>query len=201
MSEACRVLLIGGPSHAGKSTLARTVAKALGWQLVSTDHLGRHPGRPWGRVPAPVVDHYLTLSDEELIAAYLDHYQRMWPMLERLITAHATDPSLDRLVLEGSGVRPEGVAGLGLDAVAAVWLIGGNDLLEGRIIAASGYADAPPRDRSLIEKFVSRTLNDRDATEESAATHGLRSIRVNADTSVAGLVAACLAATNAPATE
>ena len=41
-----RVLLIGGPSHTGKSTLAETLAAELGWNHVSTDSMARHPGRP-----------------------------------------------------------------------------------------------------------------------------------------------------------
>ena len=106
------VFLIGGPSHAGKTTLARALADRLGWALQSTDHLGRHPGRPWGGVPARVADHYLTLTTGELMAAYEAHYARMWPLLKRLITRHATDPSAEALVLEGSGIRPPATSSL-----------------------------------------------------------------------------------------
>lgn len=42
-----RVILIGGSSHAGKSTLAQALAAELGWSYGSTDKRARHPGRPW----------------------------------------------------------------------------------------------------------------------------------------------------------
>lgn len=58
-----KVILIGGALHAGKSTLAKTLALKLGWRYVSTDSLARHPGRPWkpkpNRVPDHVAEHYL----------------------------------------------------------------------------------------------------------------------------------------------
>lgn len=59
-----KVILLGGTSHAGKSTLARAVASSLGWRTLSTDQLARHPGRPWALppqfVPTHVDEHYRT---------------------------------------------------------------------------------------------------------------------------------------------
>ena len=40
-----RVILIGGSSHVGKSTLAQSLASKLGWRYISTDSLARHPGQ------------------------------------------------------------------------------------------------------------------------------------------------------------
>lgn len=39
-----RVILIGGSSHSGKTTLAETLSAKLGASLVATDSLARHPG-------------------------------------------------------------------------------------------------------------------------------------------------------------
>jgi cytidylate kinase len=66
-----RVILISGASHAGKSTLSRSLADTLGWNYFSTDTLARHPGRPWvstkvKTIPEHVVQHYQTLSVEAL---------------------------------------------------------------------------------------------------------------------------------------
>ena len=56
------VLLIGGTSHTGKTTLAQSLAQQLDRDCISTDSLARHPGRPWKisdkEVPSHVVDHY-----------------------------------------------------------------------------------------------------------------------------------------------
>ena len=66
-----RVVLIGGTSHVGKSTLSESLAARLGWTRISTDTLARHPGRPWKpapeKVPDHVAEHYLSLSVNELI--------------------------------------------------------------------------------------------------------------------------------------
>ncbi|MEK1850498.1 MAG: hypothetical protein AAAC48_01095 [Phyllobacterium sp.] len=42
-----RVILIGGSSNVGKSTVADALAEKLGRCCVSTDSLAKHPGRPW----------------------------------------------------------------------------------------------------------------------------------------------------------
>lgn len=78
-----RVVLIGGTSNVGKSTVARAVAAELGFGCLSTDRLARHPGRPWRtpewEVPAHVAEHYRSLSVDELITSVLGHYERLWP--------------------------------------------------------------------------------------------------------------------------
>ncbi len=126
MSAALRVALIGGTSHAGKSTTARAVAARLGGEALATDTLARHPGRPWPTptwvVPDHVAEHYRTLAPEALIDSVLAHYGRMWPMVRELIEARAADESAAPLVLEGSALWPELVAELDLPAVRAVWL-------------------------------------------------------------------------------
>src|SRR5436853_7820845 len=99
-----RVMLIGGPSHAGKSTLAQALAARLGWRCMSTDRLARYPGRPWGGVPAHVAEHYRALSPDELIDDVIRHYARMWPAIRSVIAAHAGDHSTERLILEGSAI-------------------------------------------------------------------------------------------------
>ena len=45
------VVLIGGSSHAGKSTVSESLAATLGWEHLSTDRQAAHPGRPWRPVP------------------------------------------------------------------------------------------------------------------------------------------------------
>jgi len=119
-----RVILIGGSSNVGKSTLAQSLALKLEWSHVSTDSLARHPGRPWKTrlktVPEDVAEHYLSLSVDELLADVLRHYRSMWHGIEAMVTLHATDISTDRLILEGSALWPGSVATLDLDDVGAI---------------------------------------------------------------------------------
>jgi predicted kinase len=82
-----RVVLIGGTSNAGKSTVARVVADRLGFGCRSTDRLAKHPGRPWPTpgqdTPAHVVRHHQSLTVHQLPTSVLDHYARPWPVSKR----------------------------------------------------------------------------------------------------------------------
>ena len=191
-----RVILIGGSSHTGKSTLGEALAAKLGWRHLSTDRLARHPGRPWRTdtwtVPPHVEEHYLTLSVDELIADVLCHYRSMWPGIEALVTQHATDPSADRLVLEGSALWPESVATLTVDKVAAIWLTAGDDLFRARIYAASRFEASTAREKRMIQKFLQRTIRYNEQMMEAVNRLGLVSINVEAASSVDELADMCL---------
>ncbi len=154
---ALRVILIGGPSNVGKSTLAQSLSSKLGWHCTSTDSLARHPGRPWGRVRQHVAEHYLSLSPDELIEDVIRHYTSMWPDIRSMITSHASDPSSERLILEGSALWPESVVTLRLDGVGAIWLTASDGLLQERIYKASGFEQALAREKAMIDKFLGRT--------------------------------------------
>ncbi|MFC7934847.1 hypothetical protein ACFU2J_01210 [Streptomyces sp. NPDC057387] len=157
-----RVVLIGGTSNAGKSTVAQVVAERLGFECLSTDGLARHPGRPWrttGReVPAHVAEHYGSLTTDELITSVLDHYDRLWPRIEELITTHVTeDNGRGGLVLEGSALWPVRVAGLHARHMAAVWLTTDNSVVRARVHAAACYEAATDKEQALMDKFLDRT--------------------------------------------
>ena len=149
--DPLRVILIGGPSHAGKSTLAQAVGAKLGWRCVSTDTLARHPGRPWGHVKDHVAEHYLSLSPDELIADVLRHYRSMWPGIRSMIST-PTDP----LILEGSALWPESVAELQLHTIGAIWLTASDGFLRKRMYESSRHHDSTARGKVMIEKFGAR---------------------------------------------
>jgi 2-phosphoglycerate kinase len=161
-----RVVLIGGTSNVGKSTVARAVADSLGFECLSTDALARHPGRPWrtpGReVPTHVAEHYRSLTVDELITSVLDHYVRLWPRIEELITSRTTTSgagaTVAGLVLEGSALWPVRVAQLATPHTAAVWLTADETVLRARVHAAGRHDQASPEERALMDTFLSRTL-------------------------------------------
>jgi hypothetical protein len=171
-----RLILIGGTSHAGKSTLSRVLADRIGGVAKSTDTLARHPGRPWAvppkEVPPHVVEHYLTLSPEQLLADVLRHYrQTVWPLAVALIEAQRAAPA--PLVLEGSALLPELVASLPAlreGSAQAVFLSAGETTLRSRMHAESGYALLGSRERELVDKFLARAvLFDRHVATSLAA--------------------------------
>lgn len=156
-----RVVLIGGTSHTGKSTTARVLAERLGFSHAGTDHLARHPGRPWRtpdrEVPPHVAEHYGTLAPDELISSVLAHYERLWPRIRETVAEHAAGGG-PGLVLEGSALWPARVAELNVPGTGAVWLTADEGVLRERVYAESGHADATPRERHLIDVFLARTL-------------------------------------------
>ncbi|MCB1103140.1 MAG: 2-phosphoglycerate kinase [Opitutaceae bacterium] len=158
------VLLIGGSSHAGKSTLAQGVAARLGWDCQSTDSLARHPGRPWnhttGVVKPHVVEHYATLQPEALLADVLAHYERnVLPLVGTIIRERLQSPAQPGLVLEGSALWPDFADRLLLDPrVAAIWLTADDAVFTHRLHAESRRGEATADGGALIDKFLARTL-------------------------------------------
>ncbi|MGW4909062.1 hypothetical protein [Streptomyces sp. NPDC004270] len=156
------MVLIGGTSNVGKSTVAETVAEKLGFECQSTDGLARHPGRPWKtpewEVPAHVAEHYGSLTVDELITSVLDHYDRLWPRVEKLITTYSADGhGRTGLVLEGSALWPVHVARLQVPHTAAVWLTADDAVVRARVHAAGRYEAATDEEQRLMDKFLART--------------------------------------------
>lgn len=184
-------ILIGGRSHAGKSSVAADLADRFGWAIVSTDSLGRHPGRPWGAVPSHVEAHYTTLDDPAILDAVLAHQRGMWAQIEVLVREHGG--SSGGLVLEGSAIMPEEAAMLGLSTVAAVGLTGSDPFFRRRIEAESGYAKADFAARHLIDRFIERNQRLDAVLRAGARLHGLPLVDVEGR-SVVEVAESCLAA-------
>ena len=199
MSNEHRVFLIGGSSHAGKSTLAQSLASRLGWHYQSTDKLARHPGRPWQEkpraVPEHVANHYLSLPADALIADVLRHYRdNVWPLITDIVGSHTTDEPADKLVLEGSALLPALVATLDMNNVAAIWLTASNERFKQRIYAESRYTTKSPRARTMIDKFLVRTRLYNAQMMAAVNRLGLVSIDVEKASSIDELASVCLSA-------
>ena len=191
-----RVLLIGGTSHAGKSTLAQALAAKPGWEHLSTDRLARHPGRPWttssGPFPEHLATHYLSLSIDELTTEQLRHYQRLWPRIEALVTAHATGGDTRRLIIEGSGILPGHAATLKIPDTAAVWLTASADVLRDRIYSASQFHERAAEEKIMVEKFLGRTQRYDQLILNTVNSLGLPSIDTSTEPSTGELMKQCL---------
>ena len=193
-----RVILIGGTSHVGKSTVSESLAAALGWDYVSTDSLARHPGRPWKpapeKVPDHVAEHFLSLSVDELIEDVLRHYRvNAWPKVEGIIASYSNDTASTGIVLEGSALWPEFATGLDFGKVAAVWLTAREEVLSQRIHDGSGYRWKSPQEREMIDKFLQRSLAYDARMVEAVARHGFVLIDV-LQSDVEGLAERCVSA-------
>ncbi|MFJ1787753.1 hypothetical protein ACIOML_26045 [Streptomyces anulatus] len=171
-----RVVLIGGTSNTGKSTVAGAVAERLGFEHRSTDGLARHPGRPWRtpehEVPPHVAEHYGTLTTDELLASVIAHYERLWPRIEELITERAR-AGAPGLVLEGSALWPDHFARLTVPRTAAVWLTADDTVVRDRVRAAGGYEQATDAERHLMDRFLARTVRYQARMLDAVEAHGL----------------------------
>ncbi|MFJ8888852.1 hypothetical protein ACIRJR_36420 [Streptomyces sp. NPDC102402] len=190
--HGARVVLIGGTSNTGKSTVARAVADRLGFVCLSTDGLARHPGRPWRtperEVPDHVAEHYAALTVDELVTSVLGHYERLWPRVEELITAYARGSGAGAgLVLEGSALWPVSVAKLTVPHTAAVWLVADGAVLRSRMYAAGRYDEATAPERRLTDKFLARSERYQALMLEALSGLGLDRIDVGGCASVAEL--------------
>ncbi|MER5442974.1 hypothetical protein [Streptomyces sp. NPDC002790] len=199
------MVLIGGTSNVGKSTVAQVVAEKLGFEYLSTDGLARHPGRPWRtperEVPAHVAEHYGSLTVDELITSVLSHYDRLWPRIEELITSRATeDRDSTGLVLEGSALWPARVARLRVPRTAAVWLTTDDSVVRARVHAAGRYEAATDDERALMDKFLARTERYRVLMLDAIDRLSLDRIDAGRGQSAAELADTVLATTNAQLT-
>lgn len=169
MRSEMRGLLIGGSSHCGKSTLAQWLGDALGWRVKSTDALGRHPGRPWPGIPAPVEEFYEALSDDTIYWFLRVHHTNFWALLVQTIADEKAAGG--GFVLEGAALRPENLAALDDPDLLAVFLYAEPDFLVERMRRASGYAVKDARQRGIIDKFITRSLRDNLELREAAKVH------------------------------
>ncbi|MGW6355686.1 AAA family ATPase [Streptomyces sp. NPDC055092] len=196
-----RVVLIGGTSNVGKSTVARALAERLGFECLTTDGLARHPGRPWRtpewEVPAHVAEHYGSLTVDELITSVLAHYDRLWPRIEELITTHAIEGRGTGLVLEGSALWPVRVARLQVPRTAAVWLTTDDAVVRARVHAAGRYEAATEAERRLMDKFLARTARYQTLMIDAVDRLGMDRIDAGGGRSVAELADSVLAAVDA----
>ena len=170
--------LIGGTSHVGKSTFAADLSRQLGCDVVQTDKMGRHPGRPWPQVPEAVAAFYDGLSDAHIYWFLRVHHQNMAGGLRDLICQ-------DRpLVVEGSALRPEVMVSSRVIGAAVLWAP--DEFVTGRIRQESGFLEHPVEVQRRIEVFVRRSVTDNQALRNEAEAHGIAVV----DVSQAGAVEA-----------
>jgi 2-phosphoglycerate kinase len=191
-----KVLLIGGTSSVGKSTLAEALGARLGWTCTSTDRLGRHPGRPWKvadrLVPPHVTSHYSAQPVADLTTEQLRHYERMWPAIESLVRAHGRENGPGRLIIEGSGVWPDRAAGVTGSTVAGIWLTASAETLRERIYSASRYSELTGHERFLVDQFVGRTERYNEIMLSAVRRLELPLVDVDSAPSLDGLLERCV---------
>lgn len=176
------IIVLGGTSHGGKTTVAKKVSSEFNLGLISTDTLAKHPGRPWrskpDRLPNHVVKHYSTLTREKLLAEVIKHYANQSINIE---TAVNLSPDAGRgILIEGSAILPEFASQLRLNICCATWLLFDDEnVLRDRIYTSSQYYDRDPFERQLIERFVQRSIDFNAFIQTEVEKRKLRYVKVD----------------------
>ena len=164
-------LLLLGTSHVGKSTCAKAIGDKYGLKVVSTDSLGRHPGRPWTGVPSEVLEFYSNMSDDAIYWFLRVHHQNMRAVIDAVLKAQK-----DPFILEGAALRPENLVQSEQSKFVPVCLYVADNVLKERILANAMNA---PKDVTLAtHRFLERSLRENSALEQSARQHGITCLDV-----------------------
>lgn len=164
-------LLLLGTSHVGKSTCAHRIGSVLGWPVISTDRLGRHPGRPWMGVPDPVMEFYLRLADDAIHWFLRVHHENMRPVIQGKLQALREEGG--SFVLEGAALRPEYCPDWAIGEALVICLHAEPRALRERIERESRHAQQDDRMKIAIDKFAERSIRENEAFIEAATRHGI----------------------------
>ncbi len=181
------MLLIGGASHTGKSTLASLLAARQSWKSLSTDHLGRFPGRPWSAAEPAISqrlsDYYLSRSVDELFDEWLGYYQSMWPTIERIVERRLLSKTRVSLAFEGSAFVPEHLSRLTPD-VSAIYLVSDADFLKRRIHQGSEYDSLADAGRRLVDRFIDRNWRLNELITTTAKQNRINVVNVGTESNL-----------------
>lgn len=166
MSRLRHILLIGS-SHLGKTTIAAALAEARGCTALSTDKLGRHPGRPWEGAPEPVLSFFGALDAATIHWFLTVHHANLRPVIAaRLAEARP-------MVLEGAALRPEFLNGWGIAPTQALCLTAAPEVLSARMRAAAEATMPSDAVVAATEAFITRSLTESQALTQAAHRAGV----------------------------
>lgn len=175
-----RVVLIGGPPGAGKTTLARSVAARLGFLSTTVDDIvtaarqltdaASQPDlhRSGGAGP---VDYFTTGPPERLVADAVALQEVMWPVLADLIRRHLTDKG--PIVLDWWLFHPDRVVELSSPAVGSVWLHIDPVALDQRERSLTDFRAGASDPETMHANFMHRSLWRNELVRARATALGL----------------------------
>jgi 2-phosphoglycerate kinase len=192
MASLPRVILVGGAPLSGKTCLAQALASRLEISHVSTDDLSTairavtnaetHPALHHLDVDGQYRDYYPAHTPERLLEDAVAFHRAAWPAIEAVAIAHAT---WDRpALIEGWGILPEFVVGLGQEKMGAVFLVPDEDVFEHRCRGNPDFYEGASDEEGLIQSFSRRSALFSRMLETTAKEHGLPILRTTQQTSL-----------------
>ena len=111
-----QVLLIGGSSGTGKTTIASQIAKSEQISHLLVDDIRMALQATITAAQQPDLHYFLTLNDlaslpaERFIEGFMRVGNALAPALEAIVSHHLAVPSAGRLIIEGDGILPTTIA-------------------------------------------------------------------------------------------
>ncbi len=189
------VVLVGGAPGAGKTTLGRALAAALGGNSLSADDLytaaktlttpATHPG--FYVMNRPTFAEYFTESTVDQLTADADaQHEAIWPAIESVIRLRAASIREGTVVIDGWYFRPSWVAELNLDNVASLWLVTDPAVLEERERTDPVFSRFTDPER-MVQNFLGRSFWYNDLIRREAEKLNLTILHQDGATSVEAL--------------
>ena len=168
------VLLIGGSSGTGKSTVAQALARKLGISHLLVDDLRIAVQAVTSPAQLPALHYFLTMEDPSVLTpeAFMEGLngvgQALIPALREVISHHVAVPAVGRLILEGDGILPEFVNSLTLSDVNGRALMD----VEKKVRAVFLYES---EETQLLDNFMARQrcFNRSTSAEQRRYVHSI----------------------------
>ncbi|MBX3052388.1 MAG: hypothetical protein KF753_12970 [Caldilineaceae bacterium] len=191
---AWQVLLIGGGSATGKSTVAQSLVKKIGISHLLVDDLRIAVQAVTTPAQMPALHYFLTVEDATALSAeaFTDGLigvgQALIPALREVISHHVAVPAVGRVIVEGDGILPEFVNNLALADVNGRALMD----VETKVRAVFIYEE---EEEQLLGNFTARSRGSEHApsTEQRRYVHSIWQFgqRVKADAERFGQPVVC----------